>query len=159
MKLHSLNVGVACCLAMHSLLHGGCGDVGPQRAAVEGEVTVGGQPLKSGRILFLPVPPTVGPATSLVIARGTYRSDRGGGPLVGSHRVELEATLELGFALEDEEAFVRRAEAKLPAQLIPPEFNRQSRLTATIEDGQANRYDVTIPATSQSAGSSSFSSY
>lgn len=122
----------------------GCGSEEPSRGTVQGRVTVGGQPLPRGRILFLPqVPP--GPAVSAVIQDGAYALPAREGPLVGQNRVEVEGELNLGFALDDEQAFAQRQGAPLPPNPIPPQFNRQSALTTDIKVGE-NTYDVTIPA-------------
>ncbi len=79
----------------------GCGQTGPVRAPIQGKVTVGGQPLTAGRILFTPVAPNQGPAASARIEAGQYNLDAQEGPVVGPNRVEVEADLKLGFALDD----------------------------------------------------------
>lgn len=130
----------------------GCGLSGPAHSAAEGSVTIGGQPLSGGRIIFTPVAPSQGPAVSIRIAAGRYKASKAAGPVVGKNRVEVEADLALGFALDDEEAFARRGAAPLPASLIPPDFNTTAQLSVEIKPGEANKYDVTVPATTQTAG-------
>lgn len=122
---------------------GGCGQDGLPRGAVKGRVTVGGQPLTRGRILFLPQNPP-GPAVTAMIQDGAYELPSSKGPLVGQNRVEVEGELNLGFALDDEQAFAKRQGAPLPPNPIPPQFNRQSTLSTEVKDGE-NVYDVTIP--------------
>ena len=129
----------------------GCGQTGPERAAVEGNVVIGGEPLKAGRILFLPMAPTEGPATSVAVVDGAYRTDRSAGPLVGQHRVRVEAALDLGFAIDDEQAFAAQVAVPSMKQIVPPEFNENSQLTAEIRASEVNRCDVSIPAIVQSA--------
>jgi hypothetical protein len=131
-----------CLAAVGSL---GCSQEGPQRAPVSGRVTIGGQPLAAGRILFIPAAPTSGPAASARITDGTYRLSEAEGPVVGTQRVEIEADLNLGFAIDDEAAFARRAQKPWPKSPIPPAFGRESRLTVTIEAGCENQFDVAIP--------------
>lgn len=138
-------------LAICSFGLAGCGEAGPQRAAVEGRIVIGGQPIKSGRILFLPLPPTEGPATSVAVVDGAYRAERSAGPLIGHHRVEVEGALDLGFPIDDEQAFAARAAMPLVRQPVPPEFNLQSQITTEIRASELNRCDVTIPATVPSA--------
>jgi hypothetical protein len=130
----------------------GCGDSGPPRAAIEGEVTIGGEPLKSGRIIFAPQAPTEGPATTVAIVNGHYCVERANGPLVGQHLVRIESDPDLGFALDDEEAFVAHAGARpLPPSPIPPEFSHRSQLMVEVKADQENKFDVPIPVATHSA--------
>jgi len=127
----------------------GCGGSGPQRASVAGRVTVGGQPLAMGRILFIPETPNQGPAASAAIAAGEYKIPTAEGPVVGQNRVEVESDLNLGFAIDDEAAYAKRGGRPLPHNPIPPQYNRDSTLVAEIKAGQDNTYDVTIPGARQ----------
>lgn len=127
----------------------GCGSSGPPRAAVEGMVTVGGQPLSAGRIIFTPIAPNQGPAASARITGGKYQFPKSTGAVVGNNLVQVEADMNLGFALDDEEAFSKRSIALLPASPIPHEFGSNSKLSVDIKPGEVNKYDVPIPAASQ----------
>jgi hypothetical protein len=129
----------------------GCGSGGPTRSAVEGSVTIGDQPLAAGRIIFTPLAPNKGPAATALITAGKYQVSGGEGPVVGKNRVEVEADLNLGFALDDEEAFARRGPGPLPASPIPPEFNATAQLSVDIKPGETNKYNVAIPAAAQTA--------
>lgn len=138
---------LALLLIMMSLVIVGCGGApAVPRGAVQGSVTVGGQPLAAGRILFIPLAPTTGPVASARIVDGKYALEESEGPVVGQHRVEVEADLELGFALDDEMAFAARGGAPLPKNPIPPEFNRQSQLNTSIAEDAQNTFDVVVPA-------------
>ena len=128
----------------------GCGSSGPPRAAIHGRVTAGGQPLAAGRILFTPIAPSKGPATSARITGGEYQLTAKDGPVVGKNRVQVEADLNLGFELDDEAAFAQRGGAPLPPNPIPPEFSTHSTQTVEVKD-EDNTYDVTIPQTQQMA--------
>src|SRR5262245_32760488 len=97
----------------------GCGKSGPTRAPVTGQVTVAGQPVAAGRILFTPTSPNHGPAVSTRVTAGRYKFSREEGPVVGQNRVEIEADLNLGFALDDEAAFAKHGKP-LPPNPIPP---------------------------------------
>ena len=123
----------------------GCGGhSGPPRAAIHGRVTAGGQPLAGGRILFTPVAPNKGPATSARITNGEYQLTAKDGPVIGNNRVQIEADLNLGFALDDEAAFAQRGGAPWPPNPIPPEFSTHSTQTVEVKD-EDNAYDVIIP--------------
>lgn len=128
----------------------GCGNSGPPRAPIAGAVTVGGQPLARGRILFIPQAPTQGESTSGVIVNGKYELDENHGPLIGAHRVEVEA--DLGIALDDEEAIARLGNRPLPPQPIPPQFNRSSTLVVEVKAEGQNTYDIVVPSGWQTVG-------
>lgn len=134
----------------------GCGSSGPARAPIHGKVTVGGQPLAAGRILFTPVAPNQGPATSAVITAGEYTIPKNEGPVVGSNRVEIEADLNLGFAIDDEAAFAKRGGKPLPPNAIPPQFNRDSQLVVEVKAGEDNSYDVAVPQSRHAAARASY---
>lgn len=123
----------------------GCGNSGLQRAPIRGKITVSGQPLASGRILFTPVAPAEGPATSAVIVNGEYVIDRKEGPIVGTNRVEIEDSVAVDFALDDEAAYAQRAMTRsLPRSVVPPQYNRQSQLTVDVKSDAENAYDIDI---------------
>ena len=132
-------------IALATAAAAGCGQAGPERAPIRGTVTVAGQPLAAGRILFTPVAPNQGPATSAVIKAGEYTIPKNEGPVVGSNRVKVEADLNLGFALDDEAAFAKRGGKPLPPNAIPPQFNRDSQLVVEVKVGEDNQYDVAVP--------------
>jgi hypothetical protein len=138
-----------------ALFLAGCGESGPPRAPIAGSVTIGGAPLKAGRILFLPQAPTEGPAVSARVVDGKYTLPDAEGPIVGNNRVEVEADLPIGFEFDDEAAFAR-TKGKLPRQPIPPKFNRESILSIDVKSGEENRFDVTIRATVPATSSASY---
>jgi hypothetical protein len=126
----------------------GCGNSGPARSPIHGSVTLAGQPLTAGRIVFVPVAPNEGPSTSARIIDGHYEFSRHEGPVVGKNRVEVEAELNLGFPLDDEAAYAKFGR-RMPPNPIPPQFNRQSHLTCEVADATDNTFDVAIPAARQ----------
>jgi len=144
------NITLACALA--ALAVGGCGNSDAlSRGAVQGRVTIGGQPLAKGRILFLPTAPSTGPTVSAPIVGGQYELPLRAGPVAGVNRVEVEAEVDLGFAIDDEAAFAKRGGRPLPTNPIPREFNVQSQLTVPIKAGENNKFDVAVPSAGQSA--------
>ena len=135
-------------LALAMVCSSGCGQSGLPRGAVRGRVTIGGRPLAHGRVLFLPAS---GPTVSAVIVNGEYQLPRHEGPVAGANRVEVEADLNLGFAVDDEAAFAKRGGRPLPPNLVPPAFNRDSKLTIDVRSGEDHSLDITIPAATQTA--------
>lgn len=134
-----------------ALAAAGCGGDGLNRGAIAGRVTVGGAPLAKGRILFVPIAPNSGPAASAIIVDGQYTLARDAGPIVGQNRVEVEAELDLGFAIDDEAAFAARGGRPLPPNPIPQAFNKQSTLAVEIKAGETTQFDVAVPAAAQTA--------
>ncbi len=133
-------------LALTMVCSSGCGPSGLPRGAVKGRVTIGGQPLASGRVLFLPAQ---GPTVSAVIVNGEYQLPRHEGPIAGANRVEVEADLNLGFAIDNEAAFAKRGGRPLPPNPVPQAFNRDSKLTIDVRSGEDHSLDITIPAATQ----------
>lgn len=135
---------LACALGWSSL---GCSDEGLPRAATVGTVSVDGQPLPSGVVRFLPTGETKGPVTVATVRDGRFELTEQEGPIVGSHRVEIEALDYVGFAIDDEAAYVQNVEQRrrvLPPNPIPPAYNRNSTLTATVQADQTNEFDFPV---------------
>lgn len=130
------------------LLMGGCGGpTGPVRGPVAGKVTVGGAPLKSGVIRFLPTGQTNGPAAVATIKEGTYVLDGEAAPVVGTHRVEIEATDYTDFAIDDEKAYAERAaqgKQPIPKNPVAEVYNKQSQLTAQVPQGGNRELDFRL---------------
>ena len=144
--LHRLVGAAFPALALAMMCASGCGQSGLPRGAVKGRVTIGGQPLASGRVLFLP---SQGPTVSAVIVNGEYQLPRHEGPAAGANRVEVEADMNLGFAIDDEAAFTKRGGRPLPPNLVPAAFNRDSKLTIDIRCGEDHSLDISIPASTR----------
>jgi hypothetical protein len=137
-----------------TVLAAGCGsgEEPPPRVPVTGDVTLNGEPLKSGVIRFIPDAATTGPAAMATINDGQYVLTDEDGPIFGHHRVEIEATNYLGFELDDEQAYAAYATAggaPIGNNPIPANYNRQTTLAAevTSEDGHEFDYDLQIVGT------------
>lgn len=139
---------LAACLLGTTCLSGCGSSDGFARVPVAGHVHVDGQPLAQGVIRFVPDKTVAGPSAQAVVENGLYKLDRSSGPVAGKHRVEIEATGHLGFAVDDELAYARQIQTRgaLPANPIPPQFNRQSRLLADIPTGgtQELHFDLSV---------------
>lgn len=115
------------------------GETGPQRIAIQGAVRLGNAPLANGLIRFIPTGETTGPAATSSISDGQYEFSSKDGPIIGTHRVEIESTERFEFAVDDEQAFAKFAESgktrdrKRPLNPVPEFYNVRSRLTATVE--------------------------
>ncbi len=152
MNHHKLNelssfCGVMClflCLAGC----GGGGESGPPRAAVEGQVTYEGTPLKKGVIIFVPAEGTSGPKTSASIVDGNFHLPADVGPIVGHHSVEIEAVNDV-LAPDDELAIARmRAEGirRISVVRLPSVYNQRTKLKAEIRADEDNKLTFTLNA-------------
>lgn len=107
----------------------GCGSEG---RAISGEVTVDGQPVEDGAILF--VPDGGGADRSEVgasIVNGKYSVEDGRGPKPGKYKVQIRWMKKTGRkyqgadGVEDEKV-----------QALPPRFNTETTLTAEVKGGK-----------------------
>lgn len=125
-------------LAVITLLLSGCGSSGPERAAVEGEVTLGGKPLEQGSILFRPTEGTKGPTAGGTIENGRYRITQSNGPLVGTNRIEINAFHETGRKVPK---VIGNPEAGLideVVEVVPKQYNVDSTLVREVISGSNN---------------------
>lgn len=133
----------------------GCGSgaaEGPPRADVRGVVTLDGQPLSKGVILFVPLEGTPGPKTSIAIADGKFSADKFTGPVVGKHRVKIQSTDDGGYARDDETAIDRLKESRtrrIDVVRVPAAFNSNSHLTETVSEDGSNEFEFPLTTTSR----------
>jgi hypothetical protein len=103
----------------------GCGESGPVRCDVTGSVTLDGQPVEEGEVLFIPAD-GIGSSDACPIVAGEFRGD----VAPGSKRVEISATKDTGETAAD----------GLPdyQNIIPVQYNRESKLTAEVGQGDGS---------------------
>ncbi len=130
------------------LLTAGCGagdNLG--RLEVKGTVNLSDGPLSRGRIAFLPIEDTPGPATGGPIENGQFHLSRQVGPVAGKHRVEIIATRPTGNQVE-EGSGSDNPDAKVAEieQFIPEQYNLRSKLTVelTPESSKSLAFDLDI---------------
>ena len=112
----------------------GCGSGDVPRGAASGKVTLDGEPILKGTIMFLPTGENSGGSATAEIVEGKYVIPRKLGPAIGQHRVEVIAVRNNG-----------KKEAGSPyppgtmvddiEQYVPPKFNHQSELKADVKSG------------------------
>jgi hypothetical protein len=126
------------------LLLSGCGTNAAtsfERVAVQGKVTLDGQPLSDASIRFLPAANTVGPKVTLPVREGIFQADHEQGPVAGLHRVEIVLTDAQEHAHDDEQAWEKmKSERAIRKQRpgLPAIYNERSTLTATITPRMAS---------------------
>ncbi len=147
--VNSLQGGAVMVCSVLLLVTSGCGrPTGPQRVAVRGAILFDGQPLPAGRIRFVPADGTKGPSAAGSVEKGFYEFNSANGPVVGKHRVEIEAIPNAAFELDDEAAYAKAQKEKnavpLPSQPIPPQYNERSTLTATVDPKGEKKFDFDL---------------
>ncbi len=106
----------------------GCGGSDVGRVGVSGTVTLDGQPLESGAILFLPK--GAGPSAGTQIENGRFSIARGDGPSPGDYRVEIRSFRGTGRMVPDDDLPGQMVEFR--EQIIPARYNDASDLEATL---------------------------
>jgi len=115
----------------------GCGGGGdPSRLAINGEVTLDGQPLKTGAITFLPC--KLGPTAAGAINAGSFSVDRGKGLSPGNYTVEIHSIQPTGQQVKSpDEPGMQIEETR---NLIPGRYNAQTTLKAEVKQGTDNHF-------------------
>ncbi len=124
----------------------------PLRAAATGEVLLNEMPLEHGVIRFIPQESTKGPQTSVPITFGRFEISKYLGPVVGSHRIEIDSTDDGGFAMDDETALQRLKESgvkEIKRVKVPAAYNSQSKLTGTITRDGPNEFQFELQTKSK----------
>ena len=122
----------------------GCSSAGGlEEAAVHGRVTYQGKPVEKGKIRFVPVKGTKGPANFGMINQGQYSVTARGGVTVGTHRVEIQAYRPAPgarpYTEEQADGQIDIKPGDLPEeQFLPDQYNRKSTLEITIDPGSGS---------------------
>lgn len=127
----------------------GCGYSGPPRVPVRGAIQFKNEMLKSGRISFTPIDGSKGPTAVAVVTEGFYDFNATNGPVVGKHKIQIEAMIDPGFAMDDEAAYANQIREKggapiLPQQPIPAEYNQRSTLTVEVSPTGEKKLDFSL---------------
>ena len=108
---------------------------------VQGEVLLDGRPLESGAILFAPTGATRGPRAGGRVDNGRYEISESDGPVIGTLRVEIRSSVDLGYDITDPEQSVLHAREPLPPNLVPPRYNEHSTLVVETRADGDNTFD------------------
>jgi len=125
-------------------LAGGCGTAqGPERAAVEGEVTLDGNPIEQGSIAFHPAGKTQGMVAGGPITGGRYSISAAEGPAVGQNRVEIHASKKTGRKIPDPYGGPGQTMDET-VEAVPQQYNTRSTLVRQVEPGKKNTLDFEL---------------
>ena len=135
--------------ALGAMLAAGCGGDGVTTRVVSGSVTVGGKPVATGQVRFVPIRGTPGPASLGQITDGEYRIEARGGVPVGTHRVEI---VEYGKGAWDGRGFEPRtleeevAAPQVATSAAGPYAGKNSPLEVEVKATGEARFDFDLPA-------------
>jgi hypothetical protein len=116
------------------LLLAGCGgSSGPQRGAVSGSVTLGGELVARGNINFVPIRDTKGPVVGGRINDGRYTLSRSEGPIVGWNRIEISWSRATGRQVPAGSPYPAGTMVDEITEAIPAQYNVSSTLEEEIE--------------------------
>jgi hypothetical protein len=138
-------------LVLAALVVSGCGDSGPKRYEISGNVTLKGSPIEEGIIQFEPMDkgPTMSGASVL---KGKYFIPRDKGLAAGKYRVSLYAGD--GTSGEGMAGITATADPKPPKgfrgkgiERVPPEYNTKSTLVREVTASGPNKvtFDFEVP--------------
>lgn len=126
-------------------LGAGCGEsdgLGPY-IPISGTVKLGGEPLKSGDIVFSPL--QVGRGVQGTIVDGAFSIPKSRGPSPGPYRVEIHSIQPTGKKVFD------RGEGEMIEQtknMVPAAYNANSKLQVEVEQSGENTFtfDLELPS-------------
>jgi hypothetical protein len=132
------------CLAGLSLAVLGCGSdpayKGDSRVPLSGRVTLDGDPIDGGTITFIPADGKQRVAGGSIV-NGMYSIPEEKGANQGVYRIEIRWPKPNGKKLPDSDTGEMKDEV---TEAVPPKFNTQSSLTATISAKEANPLDFDL---------------
>jgi hypothetical protein len=133
---------LAALLGLTLLLPTGCGLQGGHRVAVSGAVTLDGQPVEGGAIVFLPEGNGTNdrPKTGVTIEAGKYTIPAEKGPALGKYRVEIRWQKPTGKKIPSDDPPNLMDETR---QVIPDKYNSRSDLTCEVQPGK-NTFDFAL---------------
>ena len=135
-----LRAGALLIVAALACLPVGCGRDPQKRQAVSGAVSFKGQPLPAGKIEFSPLDGQ-GTLVAASLENGRYAIPAAKGLSPGTYRVLVNAPEGGGGG----PAGAPGADlGPPPKELIPPRYNAQTELRATVEDGGRNVFDFDL---------------
>ncbi|HTN77354.1 MAG TPA: hypothetical protein VL096_18975 [Pirellulaceae bacterium] len=102
--------------------------------AIRGKVTLDGQPLEQGAILFLPSPGNSGVATGGPIKGGIYELSGSSGVSVGKYSVQITSMRKSGEKVQAPFG-PQGTMVEHEVSAIAPRFNTQSTLTFDVKPG------------------------
>jgi hypothetical protein len=120
--------------ALALLVAPGCSSDGG-RVGLSGTITLDGEPLPSGSILFVPIEGTMSPSAGSDIVDGDYEVARARGPKTGVFRVEIRSQRKSGRKVQAPPPAAKGVLAEEWIEAVPASYNRESTLRIELEPG------------------------
>lgn len=114
----------------------GCGRGGVDRCAINGSVTMTGEPVDGGNIQFAPLTVGQGSASGAVVQAGRYSVPRESGLVAGKYRVRIYWPEKAGRE--------QGPNVPLARERIPAKYNTGSELTVEVRQGSDNTFDFAL---------------
>ena len=118
----------------------GCGEKshGPERAAIHGHVTLDGQDISVGSIVFTPAAGSKGQPAGGAIQDGKYAIKAELGPTLGPQSVEIRSERKTGKKIQ---AAMRDKGEQMDetVEAIPAQYNQRTILTYEVKSGDNER--------------------
>ncbi len=131
------------CVLVGGLLTG-CSDNPAGLAAVTGTVTLDGTPLDQGSIHFESLAGGDAVNTGAVIENGQYQVPAKNGLKPGQFKVSISSAAAVETITDPEAAMNAASANKPPANRIPPQYNSQTTLEATVSESGPNVFDFDL---------------
>ena len=116
----------------------GCG--GSDSLAIQGDVTLDGQPVGPGSIAFYPADGSAGAGVSAAIENGRYEIPAERGPAPGSYRVQISWPKKTGKQIPSLDPGFTTDQT---VEAIPPKYNTDSTLKVSVTPGEP-KHDFTL---------------
>jgi hypothetical protein len=113
----------------------GCGKGTSNHGDVSGEVTLDGQPLAIGAIIFTPIEGAKGTVTGGDIKNGRYELTGPAGPAIGWNRVQIRGMKKTGKMVQ--KPYSPKGEmTEEMVSIVPLQYNSDSKLKFEIKPGK-----------------------
>jgi hypothetical protein len=120
--------------ALILVLMAGCA-AGERPTHVHGTVTIDGEPLEDGFILFVPAEGTPGPAVSSDIKDGSFAISAEQSVPIGNHHVEIRGRRKTGKQIDAVPPAPPGTKIDEWVEAVPPRYHRESTLECEIKLG------------------------
>jgi hypothetical protein len=132
------------CSIVPLLAAAGCADPYAGMTEITGRVTLKGEPLKDGSIIFEPLEKQ-GTQSGCQIIHGDYKVPRQNGLKPGKYRVRITAGDGKTPAREEEAGAPGGSTNIVSWDLVPEDWNTKSKQEVEVKAGGANTFNFDIP--------------
>ena len=143
MKYHRRTIAQLTTLALTLQLIGCDGGGEVRRAEIRGEVSLDGELVPNGSIVFLPASGNSGPSAGGSIQDGRYMISRDDGPALGTNHVEIRALRKTGRKIRSPDPLSGDRLIDERRESVPARYNTESVLEVEIQSGK-NEFNFSL---------------